>query len=156
MAELAERPRNRRNDLGTSAEQAAPTTEQCEDAQMDAGDFARWTFICDNGEHEGHSPGHRGHGKEFRFMLSAAPLGPKSIYMQNVVSLKVRHLANTIIVNTHDDLWKVREALKESSLLDCQIIVFDFKVPRYNEAERYPDLVDCPDTVANVFLDYAN
>eukprot|EP00794_Sanderia_malayensis_P018339 gene18339-20183_t len=56
--------------------------------------------------------------QDMKNMLSAAPLGPLSIYMQNVVSLKVRHLANTIIVNTHDDLWKVREALKESSLCD--------------------------------------
>eukprot|EP00794_Sanderia_malayensis_P015092 gene15092-16648_t len=67
--ELAERPRNRRNDQGTSAEQAAPTTEPCEVAQMDVRDFARWTLIHGNGEHEGHSPGHPEHGKEFRFMV---------------------------------------------------------------------------------------
>ncbi len=36
------------------------------------------------------------------------------------------------------------------------LIVYSFDVPQYKETSNFAGLEDCPNTVANVFLDYVN
>ena len=76
--------------------------------------------------------------------------------MTNVISLNVGHLCDTYIVNNFDDMHIIKNYAKLEGISGSlpQLIIYNFDISRYDEAEQYPDLADCPDIVSNIFMDY--
>ena len=77
--------------------------------------------------------------------------------MQDISSLNVGHLADTIIINNFDDMQIIKENAKLLHMETPDLIIYSFNIARYVESQRFPDLdeLDIPDTVVNVFMDHA-
>ena len=70
------------------------------------------------------------------------------------MSNNLRFLSDAYICNNVHDLAVINDIANHRKLQILNVIVFSFDIPRYDEAQCLTALVDVPDVVANMFMDY--
>ena len=68
-------------------------------------------------------------------------------------NLNIGHLWDTYIVDSFEDMHKIKKFCKGNNSVVLPLIVYTFATERYPETAQFTELEDFPDVVANIFLD---
>ena len=76
-------------------------------------------------------------------------------HLPHFISKNLNYLCDAYICNNLNDHFFILDAAQSYNLNIPTLIIFEFDIPRFEEARGLTPLLDVPDVVANVFLDYS-